>query len=60
MPNGKLHINNGMLVISNTKTLALANGNKIIIDNVATSKLIIESGGKLVLNKAGKLIFAQY
>ncbi len=43
-------------VIPNTKTLALSNENKIIIDNTATSKLIVESGGKLVLDKAGKLI----
>ncbi len=49
--NGALHINNGTLAIGNTGVLALSNGNKVIIDNAATSKLIIESGGKLVLNK---------
>ncbi len=39
------------LAVPNSSTLALSNGNKIIIDNTATSKLIVESCGKLVLNK---------
>ncbi len=48
---GDLHIVDGSLTIVNGVTLDIPTGYKIIIDKASGSKLIVEKGGKVVIEK---------
>ena len=47
---GNLHISNGSLTVTSTGTLSVPAGYKIIIEKTS-SKLVVEKGGKVVINK---------